>query len=189
MSAVAAATPLRTKIYVMAAVVSVTAAMACGGGSSIANPVGPSLPNRSMSAVVDGVPWHANLFVGGFGGASVGMLGINGIWSSTGDAGPSQRKTMSLTVAASSVGTFTIADGSVISMSFHEGPYPSVGGPTSQPPSWFASSVGGVGSGTITITMYSQSRVTGTFSFVGEPGSPATGTRTITDGKFDVIWE
>ena len=51
---------------------------------------------------------------------------------------------------------------------------------------WAANAV--AGSGTITITELDADHIAGTFSFVASasPGSSATGTRTVTEGEFDI---
>lgn len=48
---------------------------------------------------------------------------------------------------------------------------------------WLANA--GSGSGTITVTSVDAEHITGTFSFIAEAASGATGTRVVTNGQFD----
>ena len=69
-------------------------------------------------------------------------------------------------------------------------------GPTRQPvltvnigsQAWVTTSVGG--SGTVTVSSLSATRATGSFSFIAAPatGSGAVGTKTVTNGVFDVTF-
>ena len=139
-------------------------AVGCGGDDDDPLDVNPN-DNGSVTARVDGNTFTAATVVGSF---SNGILAISGVQGS-----PAQSITFGL--AATAPGTFTVSETSPVNAVF------AVGNST-----WLAA--GGVGSGTVTVTTLSSSRAVGTFNFVLAPNTPsgATGTRTITQGAFDV---
>src|SRR5688572_30410307 len=139
-------------------------AVGCGGDDDDPLDVNPN-DNGSMTARVDGAAFTATTVAASF---SNGILAISGVQVS-----PSQALTFGL--AATAPGTFTVAATSPVN-----GIY-AVGNAT-----WLAS--GNVGSGQVIVTTLSSTRAVGTFNFVLAPNTPsgATGTRTITQGAFDV---
>ncbi len=137
---------------------------ACGSDG----PTGPvPLANGNYSARIDGAEFNATsaAVIGGFGGLySLGGGNASGrtigfAWS---DAGP---------------GTYAIGTvGTTIASHTHMGQ------------TWSASTA--QGSGSIVVTTSTATRVAGTFSFVLQPdvASGATGTRTVTNGVFDLTY-
>ena len=139
-------------------------AAACGGDDDDPLDVNPN-DNGSMSARVDGNAFTAFSTAATF---SNGVLAVSGVQVS-----PSQAITFG--VAATAPGTFTVAQTSAVNGIYVSGNA-----------SWLAS--GNVGSGTVIITTLNSTRAVGSFNFVmqAQAGSGATGTRTITQGAFDV---
>ena len=140
-------------------------AAGCGGDDDDPLDVNPN-DNGSMTARVDGAAFTAFSVAGTFNGS---VLAVSGIQIS-----PSQGLTIG--VATTAPGTFTVGTGS----SGVNGIY------VSGNSSW--SAAGNIGSGTVIITTLSSTRAVGSFNFVmqAQAGSGATGTRTITQGAFDV---
>lgn len=136
--------------------------LGCGGGDGNTGPNnGPN--NGSLSATVDGSSWSAANV------AAVRSSGFVGI-----GAGASDLSTISFAFP-DHTGTFTVAGQDGTNASYI------TGGKT-----WTAT-FGTGGSGTITVTALDASHVAGTFSFTA-PGlsGGATGTKTVTNGTFDI---
>jgi hypothetical protein len=122
--------------------------------------------NGSMTARVDGAAFTAFSVAATF---SNGILAVSGVQLS-----PSQGLTFG--VATTGPGTFNVGTTSAVNGIYVSG----------SNASWLAS--GNVGSGSVTITTLNSTRAVGTFNFVlqAQQGTAATGTRTITQGAFDV---
>ena len=139
-------------------------AVGCGGDDDDPLDVNPN-DNGSMTARVDGNSFTAFSTAATF---SNGILAVSGV-----QVTPAQGITFG--VAATGPGTFTVSQTSAVNGIYVSGNA-----------SWLAS--GNVGSGTVTLTTLNSTRAVGTFNFVmqAQAGSGATGTRTITQGAFDV---
>jgi hypothetical protein len=144
-----------------------------GGGPS-GNPSGggSTLPHGSMSARIDGAHWAATV------DPTIRLSG--GIVSV---AGSNLATTLAFAIFTSGPGTFPIpatglgaGTNALLNMT-------TAGG---VPGSWKADVNGGTG--TIVINSYTSAGMSGTFSFVMQPvpGSGVSGTKTVTDGKFDL---
>jgi hypothetical protein len=136
---------------------------ACGSDGS-----GPDeLEQGSMSARIDGSNWSATAALSAV--YSGGLLTAAGLDASL--------RTIGFSVGATAPGTFVVGLTGTAAGTLTEGS----GGPT-----WQA--VANLGEGTITITSISQTAAAGTFSFtlVATAGSGATGTRTVTNGSFNL---
>jgi hypothetical protein len=152
-------------LFVLAATIG-----ACGGGDS----TGPGGGNGSVRATVDGSSFNANLAT-----AAVhkdGVLSFAGVQSQGGT-------TRSINIGLVNVngpGTFTFGGGNM-----HVVTYSEVQGTDAQnSKAWTANMV--AGTGTVTVTELSASRAKGTFSFTLQPGFNATGTKTLSNGTFDI---
>ncbi len=123
------------------------------------------LSNGFMTASVNNQPFSANTSV--FAINTGGVFGLSG--------GDASGRVIALG-GLSQMGEQTIGMGDPANSTFTEtaGVF------------WAANAT--VGSGTITITELDADHIAGTFSFVAppSPGSSATGTRTVTDGEFDI---
>lgn len=139
--------------------------LACGGDSN-----GPSddntLVNGSFTARVDGSSFNASFAVVAVAGSIISIGASNASGQSLGfawvDAG---------------AGTYTISQAA-----------PTNGNYSFGNSSWGAGAGGG--SGSIVISTRTTNRVAGTFSFTmnATPGTSATGTKTISQGSFDLTF-
>jgi hypothetical protein len=147
---------------VLASLVLVLALASCGDDTNA-----PGGGDAAMSAVIDGDSWEAGEGLVSATRAN-GAIGIGG-----GDADGDIL--MGIGFPDGGTGTYTVGPVNPTNMSLTEG--------SSQ---WVASSLGG--SGTVTVTALTATRVAGTFSFVAAPlpGGSASGTRTVTSGEFDL---
>lgn len=136
-------------------------AASCGGGSG--TPTGPG--NGSMTAQVDGTAWRASQGV-----AATRAAGFVGVGGSASDA-----STISFAFPDTGPGSFTVASPNGTNATY-----------VKSGQGWTAA-FGGGGSGTITVTTLTASRVAGTFSFTA-PGvvGGASGNKTVTNGSFDI---
>ena len=141
---------------------SLLAAAACGGDST----TGPGT-SGAISATIDGAHWTSSL-----GATTSHSSGSYGIGGSNSDA------TIGLAFPDAGVGTYDIGQLSPTNVLLTQ-----QGGAT-----WVASAIGG--SGSVTVTSVTASRIVGTFNFTLVPlsGSSATGNRTITNGTFDITF-
>jgi hypothetical protein len=147
---------------------------ACGSDSSspTAPPPSQTLTHGTMSAVVDGQAWTA----------SVGLQAAyqNNILAFAGVA--AGNSTIAIALAPlGGPGTYTISVGEATNAS-----YSIPGGAPSQ---WQA--LGGVGgTGSVVLTTLTATGASGTFSFELPPitNTSATGTKSITNGKFDLTF-
>jgi hypothetical protein len=146
----------------------ITLAAGCGSDDP-AGPGGPggnNLANGSFSARIDGAAFEptAAAVV-----ASSGLISIG--------AGNPSGQTLGFAWLDEGTGTYAIGATSA-----------TVGTHTFSGNTWSASSA--QGSGSIVVTTTTANRVAGTFSFVleADAGSGATGTRTITEGSFDLTF-
>jgi hypothetical protein len=129
-----------------------------------------SLPNGSMSARIDGALWQATVLV--HANRHQNILTVGG-------GGTMDGKPVAIaitTIGLTGPGTVTFGPG------VHSGA--SVG--EAQTASWSARN--DQGSGSVTVTFLDDTRVAGTFAFdaVADAASAATGTRKVTEGKFDI---
>ncbi len=136
----------------------------CGGDSGT-----NSGNNSTMSATIAGASWSASLAVqASRGGNVLAISGTDGTYQ------------ILLTIpSVTAPGTFNFGVGNTGVAQVIQ-----VSGTTAS--AWTTALVGG--SGTLTLTTFTAERATGTFSFSGtaSPGTPATGTRPVTAGSFDV---
>ena len=153
-------------------------AMACGGsggpaaptnGSPAASP-GPSGAS-SLTFKVDGSNAAASSVTAGF---ANGILSIGGT-----DSSRSTTLSFALTPTAAGTGTYTLGALSAANAQVL------IGNPAA---GWQAAV--GIGSGSITVNSLTPTGASGTFSFtlVAVPGSGAAGTKTITEGAFNVTF-
>jgi hypothetical protein len=154
-------------------------AIACGGGGS-GSPTSPgnsgnpgnsggSGSSSTMSFRVDGTATTASAVTGSF---TNGILSISGT-----DSARSTILSFALTPTPTGTGTYTLGPLSAANALIL------IGNPAQ---SWQAAV--GIGSGTITITTLTATTAAGTFSFslAAVSGSGATGTKSITEGTFNV---
>ncbi len=141
---------------------------ACGSDTGPSDP--PDLPNGTMSARIDGSSWSATIAI--FATYNNGILAIAG-----GDAVSGGTRTIGIGAQVTAPGTFPIG-----------GTNPANGLVTIGTSTWQAAA--GIGSGSITITAISATGARGTFQFNALPvaNTPATGTRAVTEGSFDVTF-
>jgi hypothetical protein len=143
--------------------VAATIWLGCGGDGNTGPNNNPD--NGSMSAKVDGSNWSASNVAAT---RTNGFVGVG--------AGASDLSTISFAFP-DHTGTFQVGGQDGTNASFISGGK-----------SWTAA-FGTGGSGTITVTTLSATRVAGTFSFVAPAISGgATGNKTVTNGTFDVAF-
>jgi hypothetical protein len=139
---------------------------ACG---STTQPRGPS--NGTMTALIDGSSWAASNIAATYPGGILAIAGTDTQGRSIGFAvGPT-----------TTPGTYPVAVTSAVNASLNI-----IVGSTAQ--AWQAVQTSGAGS--VTLTAISANRATGTFQFTVVPvaGTGAAGTRSITQGAFDVTY-
>jgi hypothetical protein len=135
--------------------------LGCGGGDSTGPNDQPG--SHSMSATVDGSSWSAQAAAAQ---RSNGFVGVG--------ASASDLSTISFAFP-DHTGTFQVASQDGTNASF-----------ISSGKSWTAA-FGTGGSGTISVTTLTATRVTGTFSFTAPAlTGGATGNKTVTNGTFDI---
>lgn len=143
-------------------------ATACGGGDGPTGPQGPNGPtNGTFSARIDGTNWSATIVTPAMN--QVGQISALGASSPT--------WTMAFAWVDNGPATYVVGQ----SIGFN--------GNLSQGTGvWSASA--GIGSGTLTITTRTASRVAGTFSFTMQPGQGSSSNQpvTITNGQFDITF-
>jgi len=141
---------------------------ACDQSSLIPRITPPVQPNGSFTATIDGTAWKAGGRVGvSRGDTSLTMIAVSRTYA------------MSIGIGvAAGPGSYRMGgDSSTVEVSVHQ-----IGGPPG------AADYRG-GTGTFTITMLTDSRIAGTFSFVAMP-SPAgdAGPLHVTSGAFDLTY-
>lgn len=124
------------------------------------------LVNGSMSAKIDGKQWHADLAITATHSGSIVAVGGSGGGMTIGFA------------TFEPTGTLLIENGSGAN-----GVYNEIANPNA---TWSATAASG--SGSITLTTLTSEGASGTFAFeaVPSPNTTATGTKSITEGRFDV---
>lgn len=139
---------------------------ACGESSSTGPEEEPELEGGSMSARIDGTAWSAT--------AAMAVSYTGGILAFAGSDASSI--TVGVGLIPDGTGTYTIGPSQTTNANLSMG----------TPASWGAT--GFMGSGSVTLASISENRATGTFLFTAEPvpGTGATGSRVVTEGKFDV---
>src|SRR5262245_8077766 len=151
--------------------------IACGGGgqSSPTSPATPTSPAPSSASMltfkVDGASATATSVTAGF---TNGILSIGG-------TDPSRSTTLGFALTPTAAGTGTYALGPLSAANAQI----SIGNPAA---GWQAAV--GIGSGTITVNSLTSTSASGTFSFslAAVAGSGATGTKSITEGVFNVTF-
>jgi hypothetical protein len=150
------------------------AALGCGGSDS--DPMGPddngdpgSLPVGSMTARIDGAQWSNSI---------APAVAYTGSILAIAASNPSLT-TLGFAVIATAPGTYPIGPSEPTNALLTIG----ASGQT-----WHSSAGGG--SGSITITTLTPGSAAGTFQFtmVADPASGSSGTRTITNGAFNVVF-
>jgi hypothetical protein len=152
--------------------VAATLLLAIGGCSSDATAPAVDLPNGSMSARIDGAQWNATALVHATRHQNILSIGGGGLLGG---------QAVAIAITANPVtGTGTITFGPGVNANAVVG--------ANQTASWMASTT--QGSGSFTITALDATRVTGTFAFNADAvgSSTATGTRTVTQGQFDILF-
>jgi hypothetical protein len=147
---------------VVASLLTILSLAACGSNE----PTGPApLANGTYRARIDGAEFNA------ISAAVIG--GVGGLYSLGG--GNAAGQTVGFAWLDTGTGTYPIG-GATVATYTHMGQ------------TWSASSA--QGSGSIVVTTTSANRVAGTFSFVlqADAASGATGTRTVTEGSFDLTY-
>ena len=154
---------------------------ACGGGGSTTGPLGGTT-SGTFTATIDGQPWVSTTNQT----ASSGANGVPGIVTLTGTKVVSATNYTTITLALgylSGPGTYplgvnqgTTAGGSGLVFATQG---TSIG-------TWSTNLLGNAG--TVTITSLTSTRIVGTFQFTAPPQSftTTTGTRTVTNGAFDL---
>ncbi len=141
---------------------------ACGDDPLSPDERDSQLPNGSMSARVDGDAWTAT--------AALAVAYTGGILAFAGS--DASQVTIGLGFIPDGLKTYPI------------GPSEPTNGNLSlgSTQSWAASA--SMGSGTVTLTSFTANSASGTFMFVADPvaSTGATGTRSVTEGVFDVTF-
>lgn len=155
--------PKSSRVLVVAAL---AWAVGCGGDSTGPGDPTPDPSESSITARIDGQAWTANVGVHAVrASGAVGIAGGDGaVLISLGFVG--------------GTGTFTIGGPSGANGTVSEANGTRV----------WSTATGPGGSGSITVTSIDDTRVVGTFSFVAPAtaNTGATGTRTVTEGAFNV---
>jgi len=142
-------------------------AISCSSDSPTDPGDDPSGPGTgSFTAQVDGQAWSAT---------TRSATHINGTLSITGVA--ASQRTIFIGIAnVTTPGTFQLTQGN---------PNAAIASVIEGAAIWSSSLP--VGSGTLTVSVLTATRVAGSFTFTGVPATPsATGTRTVTSGQFDL---
>jgi hypothetical protein len=149
----------------------VTLAVGCGSDgpgrpSGPSGPDGDDLPNGSFSALIDGADFDAE---------AAGVVASSSVVSVA--AANESGQALSFAWMNTGTGTYAVEPGGVTLVTY-----------VSSSKAWSASS--SQGSGSLEITALTANRAAGTFSFVlqADAASGATGTRTITEGHFDLTF-
>jgi hypothetical protein len=146
--------------------------VACGGDSTGPENTLPTPNNGSMTMRVDGASWTAASIspLVTAGTPPIISIGASGIIAATG-----AQAALGFAWADTGVGTYTIGQ----ALGFNATLSISVASFTASGP---------LGSGTLTVTTRTADRVAGTFAFslVPSTGSSGTGTRSVTNGAFDI---
>ncbi|NNF28191.1 MAG: hypothetical protein HKO53_13885 [Gemmatimonadetes bacterium] len=143
-------------------------AVACSSSDSPTDPTGAS---GTFTATVDGQPWNGQIEATrtGYNGFVFGVVGVDGgigIALSVNTSDPDNQAPGTIDLTSGSVGA-EISEGGDI---------------------WYA--VGSGGSGTLNLNSLDENGASGTFSFVAGPvgGSAPDGTRSITNGSFNLTF-
>src|SRR5687767_12134198 len=154
----------------------VAAAIACGGGGSNSPtaPGGPGSGSSSASSMTFRVDGTASTASSVTGNLTNGILSVAGT-----DAARATTLSFAVTPTAAGTGTYTLGPLSSANALIM------IGNPAA---GWQAAV--GIGSGTITINTLTTTSASGTFSFTlaAVPGTGATGTKSITEGTFNVTF-
>jgi len=154
----------------------------CGGGGNA--PPGGGGSGPGFRATIDGQSWQAES-IGTSAAAVPGVPGSLVIVGAQTSGGQTRGVTLTL-FNISSTGTYPLGVSSDVFGGIGQVGEGSGGGGNAQ--SWITDDTGAAG--TITLTNLSGGRIAGTFSFVASPGHSNTvgGTRTVTDGSFDLAF-
>lgn len=162
--------PRLLRAPILVAGLTVLALAACGGDGD--GPGGPS-GSGTLTARVDGSTWTAT--------SGILALRVNNFVSFTGSVGANT----SITIAFPDEGPGTYSIPAAVGLNFNYGVF-------SNGHLWQAlamgTQLGGVGSGSVTVTTLNSERVAGTFEFTAPAAqsSGATGTRVVTNGAFNI---
>ncbi len=130
-------------------------------------PENPVAGNGTMSLTVDGSSWTASLSVQG--------VNTNGVVNVTGSDSNAHQASVIL-MGVTEPGTYQVSTGSQHQLRWTEG--------LGQDQTFVANGI--LGSGTITVTEISSTKVVGTFSFTGF--STASSSKEITNGQFSATF-
>ena len=164
--------------FLLRSTVALIALGACGGGG---DSNGPNGGTSGFTAKIDGQSWEAlpiSIAAQAIAGVPGGLLLVGS--QTTG--GVSRGLTISL-YNITGPGTYALGVSSDVFGGIGQVGEGTGGGNSN---SWITENTGTAG--TITITQLSSGRIAGTFSYVADPGQNNTvgGTRTVTDGQFDL---
>lgn len=146
--------------------------LACGGSDGPSAPQGPG--NGSMTATVNGKSWKATRVNAGPQEGAIGIYGMAG-----------DNSEIVFAIMLEGVGTYSIPASTGLNFNYIE---------ASTGHQWQALAMGpllgGVGTGTVTLSTLTDDRVAGTFSFQAPPiaQTGATTNVTVTSGAFDITF-
>jgi hypothetical protein len=168
---------MRVVSFVASSAVALVFLSACGGSDSS----GPSGGSSGFTAKIDGQSWEAlpiSIAAQAIAGVPGGVL----LTGSQTTGAVSRALTISL-FNITGPGTYALGVSSEVFGGIGQVGEGTGGGNSN---SWITENTGTAG--TITITKLSGGRIAGTFSYVADPGQQNTvgGTRTVTEGKFDL---
>jgi hypothetical protein len=144
---------------------------ACGGDKDPTDPGGNN-PNGTITATVNGAAWNGS--AAAIATRSTDFIAVGGTQGS--------HSNITFAFPGNSTGTFSIPDAVGMNLNYSEF------GSTHVWQALAMGHLGGIGSGSVTVTTLNSERVAGTFSFVAPAAasSGATGSRTVTNGSFNV---
>ena len=161
----------RVRLYPVMLMFALLLSSACGDDTP-AEPSGPPgvvLANGSMGALIDGVVWNADVsIVATYSNATLSVTGEDAL-----------KRRIGFGLRATGPRSITVGSGDFVGFSLSiieaENPQPSI---------WTGQS------GEIRLTRLTSTRASGTFTFTAIPfqGTPATGSRTVSTGTFDVTF-
>lgn len=159
------------RVYAFLMLLPALSTLACGSPTSPTETNPPSAGGAPLTFKVDGASVTATSSTAAY---ANGILSIGGT-----DSARSTTLGFALAPTATGTGVYTLGPTSAANVQIY------IGNPAA---GWQAGV--GIGSGTITVNSLTSTGASGTFSFslVAVPGSGATGTKTITEGVFNVTF-
>jgi hypothetical protein len=160
----------RVRYYPLTLMFALLLSSACGDDTPV-EPGGPPpvvLANGSMGALIDGVVWNADVsIVATYSNATLSLTGEDTL-----------KRRIGFGLRATGPRTITVGSGDFVGFSL------SIIEADGTQSIWTGQS------GVIRLTRLTPTRATGTFTFtaIPFPGTPATGTRTVSNGTFDVTF-